>query len=105
MNKSGIEPMEFKVLIAPKKVEEKTQGGIYLPDQARDKERFAMQEGVLVAVGALAFTEPNWLEKPKVGDTVMFDRYAGGLIKGRDGEEYRLINDKEISARIREVAL
>jgi chaperonin GroES len=103
VNKSGIEPVEYKVLIKPKKVEEKTQGGIILPDQARDKEKFATQEGVLVAVGAIAFSEPSWLRCPRVSETVMFDRYAGGLVKGLDGEEYRLINDKEISAVLHEV--
>jgi chaperonin GroES len=102
MNKSGIEPMEYKVLIAPKKVEEKTQGGIILVEETKNKERFATQEGVLIAVGAIAFTEPDWLNVPKVGDTVMFDRYAGGLIEGKDGEDYRLLNDKEICARIHE---
>lgn len=96
--KPGIRPVEYKVLVKPKKVEEKTAGGIYLPDQARDKEKFAKQEGVLVAVGAIAFTDPDWLDKPKVGDTVLFDKYAGCTVEGTDGEEYRLINDKEIGA-------
>lgn len=94
----GIRPVEYKVLVKPKAVEEKTAGGIYLPDQIKEKEKFAKQEGVLVAVGAIAFTDPDWLDRPKVGDTVLFDKYAGCTVKGKDGEEYRLINDKEIGA-------
>lgn len=98
MNKSGIWPVEFKVLIEPVKVEEKTQGGIIIPDSAKDKKQWAMTKGRLIAVGSNAFTDPDWHVRPEVGHMVMFDRYAGGLVEGDDGEEYRLINDKEISA-------
>ena len=102
MNESGIEPVEYRVLILPVEVEQKTKGGIYMPDEALDKEKFAQQEGLLIAVSADAFTEPTWLRCPKVGDKVLFDRYAGCTVRGRDGKEYRLINDKEIGAIIHE---
>ena len=98
MNESGIRPVEYKVLVKPEEVEEKTAGGIYIPEQAKDKEKFAKQEGVLIAVGAIAFSDPDWLDKPKVGSRVLYDRYAGCTVKGKDGVEYRLINDKEIGA-------
>ena len=98
MNESGIRPMEYKVLVKPEEVEEKTKGGIYIPEQAKDKEKFAKQEGVLIAVGAIAFTDPDWLERPRVGDRVLYDKYAGCTVKGKDGENYRIINDKEIGA-------
>jgi chaperonin GroES len=101
MNDSGIHPVEFKVLIKPVAVEDKTQGGIFIPDSLKEKNKYATDKGTLLAVGAIAFTEPSWLECPQVGDTVLFDRYAGGLVKGVDGEEYRLINDKEIQAVLR----
>jgi chaperonin GroES len=90
--------MEYKVLVKPEEVEEKTKGGIYIPEQAKDKEKFAKQEGVLIAVGAIAFTDPDWLERPRVGDRVLYDKYAGCTVKGKDGENYRIINDKEIGA-------
>jgi len=95
-NESGIQPFEFRVLVKPEKKEQKTSGGIYIPDEAHDKEKMAVKVGQLVAVGALAFTEPDWLDKPWVGDWVVFDRYAGAIVEGQDGEEYRLMNDKEI---------
>ena len=98
MNKSGIYPVEYKVLIKPIKVEEKTAGGIIMPDSAKDKEKYATVKGRLIAVGAIAFTDPEWRVRPEPEQMVMFDRYAGGLVKGSDGEEYRLVNDKEISA-------
>ena len=65
---------------------------------AQEKEKMAVKVGQLVAVGALAFTEPDWLDKPKVGDWVLYDRYAGSYVNGVDGEEYRIMNDKEIGA-------
>ena len=95
---TGIRPVEYKVLIKPDAVEEKTAGGIYLPHQAQEKEKYAKAEGVIVAVGAIAFTDPDWLDRPKVGDRVLYDKYAGAMVKGADGADYRLINDKEIGA-------
>lgn len=100
MNNSGIQPVEFKVLVRPKKVEEKTIGGIIIPESAKEKEKYATVHGELVAVSALAFTSPDWLYKPKVGDTVMYDKYSGARVKGKDDEEYILLNDKEIGAVI-----
>jgi co-chaperonin GroES (HSP10) len=53
----------------------------------------------LIEAGAIAFSDPDWLDRPKAGQMVMYDRYAGGsLVKGDDGGEYRLMNDKEIVA-------
>ena len=100
MNEPGIRPLEYKVLVKPLEVEEKTKGGIYLPETTKDKEKFAKQEGILIAVGAIAFTDPDWLDRPKVGDKVLYDRYAGCTVQGKDGNEYRLIADKEIGAVI-----
>lgn len=100
-NESGIRPVEYKVLVKPIKVEKKTAGGIILAESAREKEEFAQSKGVLIAAGAIAFTDPHWLDCPKPGDTILFDKYAGSSVKGLDGETYRLINDKEIGAVMR----
>lgn len=99
-NTSGIYPVEYKVLIRPEKVEEKTKGGIILPETAREKEKYNVTEGTLIAVSPNAFTDPDWLDPPKVGARVLYDRFAGSTVKGKDGEDYRLINDKEIGAII-----
>lgn len=99
MNKSGITPVEYKVLVRPERVEEKTAGGIILPDEVREKEQFSAMRGVLVEAGEIAFTNPNWLKTPKAGDTIYFDRYANGAeVEGADGEKYWLMNDKSIIA-------
>lgn len=105
-NTTGIHPTEYKVLIAPKSVEEVTKGGIILPTQTTDSEKYATVEGTVVALSHLAFTyaTPNeWGEhKPKAGDGVIYAKYAGVRVKGKDGREYLLINDKDVCATIEE---
>ena len=96
-----LKPVDFKVLVRPKEVEEKTAGGIILPDQVKEKERWEQREGSIIAVSEEAFTNPEWLLKPKVGDTVIYDKYAGMSIH-EDGVEYKLINDKEIGVIVHE---
>jgi chaperonin GroES len=99
-NQSGILPSEYNVLIAAKAVEEKTAGGIIIPDQSKERQQFAQMEGVLVAVSPLAFTYDDWKEAqpPQVGDRVLFAKYAGAEIKGKDGKDYRLCKDKDVAA-------
>ncbi len=91
------------MLVSPIKVDEKTKGGIILPDETKERDQFAQMQGTLVAASPLAFTyadKDEWgdAEKPKPGDKVMFARYAGAAVKGMDGADYRLIADKDISA-------
>ncbi len=101
-NESGIFPVEYKVLIQMRKVEKVSAGGIILPDQTVEKDSFERAEGVVVAFGSIAFTDPNWGEgAPKVGDRVMIDKYAGCFVQGKDGAEYKIISDKEIGAIVR----
>lgn len=102
-NESGVFPTEYKVLISPIKVDEKTKGGIILPDEHKDREQFAQMQGTLVAISPLAFTyadKTDWGEaaKPKPGDKVLFAKFAGAAVKGKDGNDYRLVNDKDIAA-------
>jgi len=100
VNETGIHPVEYKVLIKVEKVKEKTEGGIIIPETNKERDKFAQQRGELIAVSPDAFTEPKWLKTPKVGDTVLFSRYAGKYVMGNDGEEYKLMNDKELEAII-----
>ena len=102
---SGIRPTEFKVLIRPDAVEEKSKGGILLPDVTKERDQAAQQDGVIVAIAPLAFSYASaeeWQraggQPPQIGDRVSFARYAGAVRKGKDGVEYRLVNDKDISA-------
>ena len=101
-NPSGIHPTEFRVLVLPAKVDEKTKGGIILPDEKKERDQYAVMEATIIECSPLAFTyESNWPEnahKPKAGDRVVIAKYSGALIKGKDGQEYKLIADKDIAA-------
>ena len=100
-NPSGIKPTEYKVLISPIEVGDKI-GNIYVPDEHKDRAQFAQMEGELVALAPLAFSYDKWEgvehEKPKVGDRVLFAKFAGFEYKGKDGKKYRVVNDKDVSA-------
>jgi chaperonin GroES len=99
-NPSGIRPVEYKVVVYPKPVEEVTKGGIIVPVEKVVRDEFATQEATIVAVADSAFSEADiWgSNPPKVGDVVLFAKYAGLLRKGKDGKDYRVLNDKDICA-------
>lgn len=105
-NPSGIYPTEFKVLIDPKPIEEKI-GSVYLPAETVDREKYGQIKGRVVAVSPHAFTYADreaWIEagvpKPKAGDIALYARHAGLRVKGKDGKDYLLVNDKDICATI-----
>lgn len=108
-NTSGINPTEYKVLVEPMQIEERTAGGIILPDMTKDTEKFAQTKGRIIAVSPLAFsyvTDDEWAaagaDKPKPGDLVIYGKYAGFNLKGQDGKDYTMIIDKDICATIEE---
>lgn len=97
----GIDCIEYKVLVRPKKAETITKGGIALPDVVVEKDQHAAMEGVICGMSPLAFSYEEWpanARKPRVGDTVVFARYSGITQRGNDGVEYRIMNDKDIVA-------
>jgi chaperonin GroES len=101
-NESGILPTEYKILVKPKAAENKI-GSIFIPDETKERNQFAQTEGELVAISPLAFTYANESEwsgapKPKPGDRVLYAKYAGTTVKGKDGVDYRLVNDKDVAA-------
>ena len=92
-----IEPLADRVLVKPMEAEEKTKGGIVLPDTAKEKP----QQGEVVAVGK-GKTLDNGEVKPlgvKVGDKVLYGKYAGTEVT-IDGEEYLIIREDDILAVI-----
>jgi len=101
INKSGILPTGGHLLVLPEKVEEKTKGGIYLPETSREKEQQAATIGQLVAVGPSAWKDLDdgtpWAD---VGDKVSYSRYVGVSMTGQDGESYVLINDNDVLAKL-----
>lgn len=102
-NTSGITPVEFNVLVKQDEVQERTAGGLYLSGDTLDREKHAQTRGVIVAVSPLAFNEDVWPQsqpKPEAGQKVAFAKHAGTFIDGLDGEQYRVIKDKDVVALI-----
>lgn len=99
LNLSGICPTEYKILVKPKDVDDKI-GSIIIPDQTKERDQHAQMEGVIIAVSPLAFSYDNWKDAspPKAGDRVLFAKYSGAIVKGKDGVEYRIVNDKDVAA-------
>ena len=95
-----IRPLADRVVIKPQEKEEKTRGGIYLPDTA-SKEK--PQEGTIMAVGE-GKLDDNGRRTPvgvKVGERVLFAKYAGTDIK-IDEEDYLILAEKDILAVVNE---
>ena len=91
-----LEPLGDRVVVRPRSKEEVTKGGIVIPDTAKEKP----QEGEVVAVGPGKMTEDG-KRIPldvKVGDTVVYAKYAGTEIK-EDGEELIILRESDILAK------
>ncbi len=84
-----IKPLNDRVLVKVKMEEEKTAGGIFIPQTAQEK----TQQGTVLAVG------DSQDIKVKVGDNIIFDKYAGTTIK-LEGEEQLIVKAQDILAVI-----
>ncbi len=87
------------VLVAIKSAEEKSKGGIILPQDNVNKMTEAATEGVMISCGSKVFDflDDDAVDTPAVGDNVIFTKYAGVRInEDNELEEYRLIRDKDI---------
>jgi chaperonin GroES len=90
-----VKPLHDRVLVVRIEEEEKTKGGIIIPDSAKEKP----QEGKVVAVGDGRYLD-NGQKIPlsvKVGDKVLFGKYAGTEIK-IEGEEHLILREDDILA-------
>lgn len=96
-----IEPEGVKILVLPDPVPEKTEGGIWRPDTAREGEQRAINQGTVVEVGPAAEVVFNGDKKLKAKDKIVFAKYGGYAIKDDDTDtEYRILNDEDVIARI-----
>ena len=86
-------PLHDRVLIKVLDSEEKTSGGIIIPDTAKEKP----QEGEIVAVGPGAMNDTGKLAPMdvKVGDVVLFGKWSGTEVK-IDGKEYSIMKESDI---------
>jgi chaperonin GroES len=81
-------PLADRVIIEPAQAEEKTAGGIIIPDTAKEKP----QKGTVVAVGKGKKDEKMEVE---VNDTVLYGKYAGTELT-IDGKDYLIMNQSDI---------
>ena len=101
VNTSGFAPLEYKVLIKLDPEKEKTAGGIYIPDETKEREQNAAVEGEVIALSPAAFSYEDWQDGtplPQPGDRVVFAKFSGFALDGDDGGKYRIVNDKDIIA-------
>jgi chaperonin GroES len=94
------DPKGYKILVGIPQVQQKTAGGIYIPDKVSDAEKTASIVGRVISMGSDAYQDPDkfpsgpWCH---VGDWVIFRSYSGTRFK-HDDQEFRLINDDTVEA-------
>jgi len=106
MDCGGIVPTGYNVLVLPEQREEKTQGGIIIPDKTRERDQMAEETGVIVAMGELAFTlgTPGHDDyfvgagRKMLGHQAIYQRYSGDLVEGNNGLKYRVMPASDIIA-------
>ncbi|MCW8823518.1 MAG: co-chaperone GroES [Ignavibacteriaceae bacterium] len=97
MAKIKLNPLADRVVVKPAEAEEKTKGGIILPDTAKEKP----VEGTVVAAGPGKISDNGELVKMaiKVGDKVLYGKYSGTEVT-IEGEEYLIMRESDIFAII-----
>ena len=97
-------PTGWRMLVLPFRMKEKTDGGVILGTETIDRQQVASQCGNVLAMGSDCYMDKDrFKDGPwcKVGDWVVFARYAGSRIE-IEGGEVRLLNDDEILATVQD---
>ena len=94
-----IRPLQDRILVKQLQEEEKTSGGIIIPDSAKEKPA----QGKVVAVGKGKILEDGSVRPltVKAGDRILFEKYAGAMVK-IGGDEYMIMREEEVLAVIEE---
>ena len=94
-----LRPLDDRVVLRVLDAEDMSSGGILLPDTAKEKP----QRGKVTAVGDGKVNKDGKRTKPDVkkGDIVLFGKYAGSDVKV-DGDDYKILRESEILARVEE---
>lgn len=90
-----MKPLADRVVVKPSAAEEKTKGGIILPDTAKEKP--VMGEVVAVGPGKVSDDGKKIAPEVKVGDKVLYGKYSGTEVTV-DGEEYLIMREADIFA-------
>ena len=95
----AIRPLDDRIVLKVLEAEETTAGGIVLPDTAKEKP----QRGTVTAVGPGRLLDSGDRAAPAVvkGDVVLYGKYSGSDIT-IDGEEYKIVQEKNLLAKIEE---
>ena len=97
--KFSLDPLDDRIIIKRLEAEEKTAGGIVLPDAAKEKP----QKGEVVAVGPGKLLDSGERAKPEVkpGDRILFGKYTGTEVKV-EGEELLIMRESDVLAVVEE---
>jgi chaperonin GroES len=88
-----LKPLEDRIVVKPHKAEEKTAGGIVLPEAAKEKP--LMGKVVAVGDGKLLDSGKRGTMSVKKGDVVLYGKYGGSDIE-MDGVEYKILREDEV---------
>ena len=92
----NIQPLADRIVVKPLDAQEKTKGGIVLPDTAKEKP----QEGEVIAVGKGRKLEAGGIQEleVKVGNRILYGKYSGTEISSKDGNEYLIMREEDVLA-------
>ena len=95
------EPVGYRILVLPFTPKEKTKGGIIIAQESLEKLRIATNCGYVLKMGDLCYADKDKFKEPwcKLGDWVIFARYAGSRLP-IEGGEVRILNDDEVLGTI-----
>lgn len=95
------QPSGWRLLVMPYQGQAKTNSGLYIPDEVRERERVATVVAYVLKMGPMAYGDKEKFGSPwcKEGQWVCIGRYSGSRFK-IDGGEVRIINDDEVIATI-----
>ena len=94
----NIRPLGDRIVVKPLEAQEKTKGGIVLPDTAKEKP----QEGKVMAVGKGKVLESGQTQtlEVKVGDKILYGKYSGSEIS-QDGEDLLIMREEDVVAIVK----
>ena len=94
-----MQPLGDRIVVKALEAQEKTKGGIVLPDTAKEKP----QEGKVVAVGKGKLLDNGSVQPPevKVGDVILYGKYSGTEVSTKEGEDLLIMREEDILAIIK----
>lgn len=91
-----LQPLADRIVVQPLEAQDKTKGGIVLPDTAKEKP----QEGKVVAVGKGKVLDNGQVQalEVKVGDRILYGKYSGSEIATSEGEDLLIMREDDVLA-------